>query len=450
MRSIHVQAHLDSGNKGHLRALIIPALLVFTACSGVTQRNEVSFRRGKYNVEFFWRHRDAFRVGAALHFSHAKQHDVLLLTPLSKHATFDAEFDAESVQMAKSPPHTEPTQELFAPYTARAMWKVLRAIDWTHMLHEQTYDIMSDDDIPWPRKQEYLDRAVRYYLDKNEVAFSPAPLDITMRRAAVMMKPYTTMFRTHYPRSNNFFYAAHWWHPIIYEAMMVAGNGRAQDESVDSTSPVFFEQVLPRRPMRMLLAREIMPRYARLSPQSANAFDNLHMFHGIVYDVLAYEGWSIDEKRAELYRVIEALGHQPGDEQLARKFSTPRGEIDPHRYEDWMVSTEGEMNRIMMEMMDEMMPSMMPGGMSEQMHQQHMAVMKAKLAPGLGPDEHPGSIMDAMKAVMPDMKMSPASMAPGQVDPKMVEIMLAGWRAKYSQMPDIPPWPMAEPTTGGR
>ncbi len=54
-----------------------------------------------------------------------------------------------------------------------------------------------------------------------------------------------------------------------------------------------------------------MPRYARMSPESANIFDNLHMLHGIAYSILAYPGWSIEEKRAEMYRVIEAMGYQP-------------------------------------------------------------------------------------------------------------------------------------------
>lgn len=70
------------------------------------------------------------------------------------------------------------------------------------MLHEQTSDIMSDDGIAWPDKKREIDEAVRYYLEKNDVAFSPAPLDVTMRRVAIMMKPYATVFRTAYSKSN--------------------------------------------------------------------------------------------------------------------------------------------------------------------------------------------------------------------------------------------------------
>ena len=60
--------------------------------------------------------------------------------------------------------------EYYGPYTARAAWTLYRAIDWTHMHHEQTYDIMADKGIPWSKKKEWTDRAVWYYLTKNSVA----------------------------------------------------------------------------------------------------------------------------------------------------------------------------------------------------------------------------------------------------------------------------------------
>ncbi len=409
---------------------------------GAEQRNEVSYLRGPYNIAFYRRHNAAFRVGAALHFSHAKQHDVLMLTPFEKHEEADAAFDRESLEFVlKRKAHTEPMQEQYAPYTARAFWRVLRAIDWTHMHHEQTYDIMSDRGIPWSEKKRWTDRAVDYYL-RNDVAFSCAPLDVTMRRVAVMMKPYFTLFRNYYPRSNNYFYAAHWWHPVIYEAQMIGGNGPGQDAAVRETDRVFYDQVLQDRPLRMILLREAAPRYSRLTPESANIFDNLHMFHGITYDILAYKGWNRDQKKRELYRVIREMGYRPGDEKLARKFPIPHPTMDPRVYESWMRTPEGEMSRIMREMMDEMMPHMMPGGMSEEAHERMMAQMRMKLTPGLQDGELPGSLHDAMMKLMPDMKMMPESTAPGETPQMMVDAMLKGWREKHGGMPDVEPMPM--------
>jgi hypothetical protein len=144
--------------------LLVGALPLGTAQT-LEQHNEVSYLRGPYNIEFFKRHFESFQISAALHFAHGKQHDVLLLTPIGNHDQEDRRFEAESLNFVYNPSRTEPKMEYFAPYTAQVAWTLFRAIDWTHMHHEQTYDIMAEQSIPWDRKKEYTDRAVRYYLD---------------------------------------------------------------------------------------------------------------------------------------------------------------------------------------------------------------------------------------------------------------------------------------------
>jgi len=433
--------------KSMLSGFAALTVLATMSASAVEKRDEVSYLRGPYNIEFFKRHNEAFRISAGIHFAHGKAHDVAHLTPAAERAMADTKFDDESMAyVTRKKPRTEPTMELFGPYTAQFAWDLYRAIDWTHMHHEQTYDILSDKSIPWDKKAEWTERAVQYYLSQHDIPRSPAPLDVTMRRAGVMMKPYFSLFRNQFPRSNNFFYAAHWWHPVIYEAQMLGGNGIDQERMVQETDQTFYKEVLPveSRPQRMLLSREAMPRYSRMSPESANIFDNLHMLHGIAYDILTYEGWTPTEKRAEIYRVVKAMSYTPGDEILARKFSTPRPNMDPRVYEPWMRGAEGEMNRIMMEMMEEMMPMMAPHGMSDDMRQKMMAQFQMKLAPGMQEGEIPGSLADALMKMMPDMKMDKEGMKPGNTPQMMVEAMMAGWRKKYASMPDIESAPMKE------
>jgi hypothetical protein len=267
-----------------------------------------------------------------------------------------------------------------------------------------------------------------------------------MRRAGVMMKPYFSYFRNYYPNSNNFFYWAHWWHPAIYEAQMIAGNDAEQDQAVAMVEGPVAEQVQANRPLRMELSREIMPRYARMSPESANIFDNLHMLHGISYDILAYEGWTIEQKRAEMYRVIKAMAYQPGDEKYVRKFPIPYPEMDPRVYADWMQGADGEMNRIMREMLHEMMPLMMADDMTmtPEMEGRVMRQFVMKLTPGFQEGEHEGSLADALKKEMPGMTMMPEAMEPGATPTKMIEAMMEGWRQKYADMPDAPPISMEQ------
>ncbi len=433
------------------------------------QRNSVAHPRTPYRLSFYNRHRRSYRVAGALHFAHSKLHDVLLLTPFERHALEDDKLYKQVLSHYNKPPRIEPTMELYAPYTARATWQLFRTIDSVHLLHEMTEDILADKDIPWSQKEKELEKIYEYYKSTyKDVALSPAPLDVTMRRAGVMMKPYFTLTRNYYPKNNNFFYAAHWWHPAVYESMMIGGNDSEQDKMLNQMEDVFQREVIPNPPMRMLLTREGAPRYSRLSPETANVFDNLHMLHGITYDIFAYDGWTIEQKRAELYRVLKALGYQQGDEKLARKFTTPKPNFNPLAYDEWSKSADGSMTRMMMEMMQEMMPMMhasmkggmnsgmqdnmnhdmnspmssqmqgeMNGGMSQEMHQKMMAQLKMKLTPGIQSGEIPGSWMDAIKVLMPNMKMSPEAMQPGKINPMMVEAMLKGWQEKYGNLPDI-------------
>jgi hypothetical protein len=245
----------------------------------------------------------------------------------------------------------------------------------------------------------------------------------------------------------------------------------------------------------MLLSREGTPRYSRLSPETANIFDNLHMLHGITYDIFSYDGWTIEQKRAELYRVLDAMAYQPGDEELARKFTTPRPDLNPLDYDDWVTSNEGAMTTMMLEMLDEMMVSHGMGGDSgghggdhdghgDMNHDGHTkmnhgghdamnhddmnhdamdhdgmnhddhdaaierlrAQLRLKLTPGIQEGEIAGSFADAVREIMPEMMM-PGMDQPGSVPPMMVQAMIDGWIEKYGSMPDIAPMPMdREPT----
>lgn len=442
----------ESGSPSrHSRQRVLAAALgaLVAAAPGCSahfeQRNMPAMLRRGYNTEFFSRHDVPYQAQAAIHIAHAVQHDLLQLQPLAEHERTDLESDARYLADFHDPPRIGPKMMPFGPHTGQGIWRLYQAIDWTHEHHDQTYDILADSDIAWSDKANVTRDSVKWYLEKlRGTARSPAPLDVTLRRAGVMMKPYATVFRNNYPRSAKYFFFAHWWHPAIYEAMMIAGNDREQEEAVNATHGL-SEQILRDRPERMLLSREIMPRYSRMSPESANIFDNLHMLHGIAYDILAYEGWTIDEKRAELYRVIDAMSEHPGDRELARKFPEPYPDMDPRCYEPWMRGMDGEMSRIMREMLEDMWPMMSPDGAKE-LPPAVAEQLRLKMTPGVQPGELPGSLHDALMKLVPNMKMNASSMKPGASDPEMMNMMLEGWRRRTSALPDVPPIGMsAEP-----
>lgn len=246
------------------------------------------------------------------------------------------------------------------------------------------------------------------------------------------MKPYSTLFRNNFPKSNSLFWVAHWWHPAIYEALQLGMPDNTQAEKVKQTDAL-IEEFFKDRPKRMVLSRELMPRYTMMNPMSANIFDNLHMLHGIAYDILTYEKWTKEEKRKELYRVLKAMAYKKGDEKYVRMFEYKHPETDPTKKESWMVSQEGAMSEIMMEMMMEMMPMMMPN-ISESQKQNVMNQFRMKMGPGMEPGEYEGSLHDALMKIVPDMKMNMEAMKPGNGDEEMSQMMLEKWERKHGKM----------------
>lgn len=95
------------------------------------------------------------------------------------------------------------------------------------------------------------------------------------------------------------------------------------------------------------------------------------------------------------------------------------------------------------------MPMMGMSGMAPDMHRRMMDAFRAKMTPGMEPGEHPGSLHDALMALMPGMRMMPGATEPGRTPAMMVDAMLRGWERRHGGIPDAPPMPMNhDPGTG--
>ncbi|MFP5384832.1 MAG: hypothetical protein ACLGHN_02050 [Bacteriovoracia bacterium] len=404
-------------------------LLLLTQAYALEQRDVVSFQRGPYVQAFYNNFRTPWSHQAAIHAAHGAAHDMSLVIEPEKRSERDREFEERMIELTLSGSSKNgPRSETYGPLTSQFAYDLFRTIDWTHVHHEQTYDIMSYDKIKPEEKRAWTKRAEDFYLKNFDLPRSIAPLEVTMRRAGVMMKPYFTHFRNYFPRTNSFFWVAHWWHPAIYEAQYLGMKDGSQKEKVKATDAL-LKEFFKTPPQRMILSRELMPRYTEENPETANIFDNLHMLHGIAYDILTYPHWSKEEKSKEINRVIKAMSYKKGDEKYVRAFKIKHPHTDPTKKEDWMISQEGAMNEIMKDMMNEMAPMMMPN-LSEKQKEAVKKQFMMKLGPFMEEGEHDGSLHDALMKIVPDMKMNKEAMGPGKTPTKMIEVMLKKWEEK--------------------
>ena len=207
--TLHSRA-LEGLNMRILMLIILTSFFFLSGCQNWESKNEVFRLRGAYNNEFYKRHPKDFQLTTVAHWAHGRISDVLLSLPTDP-AKADGDFYSKSEWFLKHPAKTEPHQTYVGPDFARLAWRAVHVIDWTHQLHEQLYDIMTDSRISNSEKIMWINRAVDFYLSEPSIAFSPAPFEeVIMKRVGLMQQPWFKSFRNHWPQTMDLFWAFHW------------------------------------------------------------------------------------------------------------------------------------------------------------------------------------------------------------------------------------------------
>ena len=212
-----------------------------------------------------------------------------------------ADFESRVRRLVVDPPKFEPPAEIVAPRWTRMAFETAQSMDWTHMLHSQLYDILTDDRII--DKQAAGESAIAYYLSESETAFSTRGYGHRWMEGG---GEWASAFRQAYPGVNGILWAYHWHHAAVYEALMERDPSRRQAE-LDRVIRVFTDSVLVDLPDEMPLTAEIAPEFSRMLPAASHIFDNLHMMHDVVNDIMAFPAYGLDEKEAEIMRLQEQM-----------------------------------------------------------------------------------------------------------------------------------------------
>lgn len=270
--------------------------LVAAACAHAPQRNEAYKLPAAYNFAFYDTHPAAARSFYAAHYAHFGIYEVLL-----DHGE-DAEAEMEALHRrildyVENPPVFEPPAEIIAPDWSKIAYETGRSMDWTHMLHSQLYDILTDESVV--DKKAAGERAMAYYLANGHSAFSTRGYGHRWMEGG---GAWAGEFRRKYPDLNGILWAYHWHHAAVYEALMEPDPGQRTVE-LDRVIAVFEDSVLMNPPREMPLTAEVAPRFSALFPAAAHIFDNLHMMHDVVNDIMADERLAVDEKVAEIERM---------------------------------------------------------------------------------------------------------------------------------------------------
>ena len=308
LRGLRMQG---SGERAPGRWGIAPLALVVLlagACTSVTTRSERYRLPASYNLAFYDAHTEAARSFYAAHYAHFGVYEAALVHGEDATEAFH-ELEDRVRKLVSEPPRFEPAAELIAPQWAKIAFPTSRSMEWTHMLHQQLYDILTDPSVE--DREAAGKRAIAYYLSNGESAFSTRGYG---HRWMMSGGAWAGIFARTYPELNGILWAYHWHHAAIYEALMEP-TPEARERDLERVIRTFTDSVLVDPPETMPLTAEIAPRFSRMFPAAAQIFDNLHMMHDVANDVMVDIRLSRAEKEVEIERMRRNMSY-PAQEMV--------------------------------------------------------------------------------------------------------------------------------------
>lgn len=295
-------ARLDDRSKRLAVTLGLGAALAAGACREFIQRDDLQPLpvRG-HNYAFRQEHYFVERLFNGFDYGHATAYEALT-TGGRDLARLEGPLFDSIMRVNDDPPDLQPAEEAIAPNFTRAYWPVMNVFDWSHGLHRDINDILADDDVD--DKHAAIEAATdRYLRHKHALHWRWKRMDILMDG-----QPYSKEFRARYPKWNGIIWAYHWLQNGIYEPLVLGRTPSERAVGADAAGALFqcsrFDPP-SRFPPHMPMSWEAAPTFARMHPRAAAVFDNLHMLHDIVADVLVSN--KVRDKQAELDRMIALL-----------------------------------------------------------------------------------------------------------------------------------------------
>jgi hypothetical protein len=270
------------------------------------QRDEWFYMPGSFNWRFLGTYPAAARLFNAFDYGHAVLYERLYAERGDASQALKKEYRYLTTDLLVRPPRFAVVEEAVSPSYSRAVWRAKQMFDWAHLLHRQIYDVYSDERLSAGAKDSLIERVTDYYLSRPEYAFAPVPKSMELMEGQY----FSQAFRRAYPEFNGLIWAYHWLQVGLYEPLIDGQTPAERMAGVDAALARFWS-MLPDAPSRMPafmpMTSAIAPKFSERHPRAAAIFDNLHMMHDIISDVLTTDGIPHSRKRAVIHQQLDEL-----------------------------------------------------------------------------------------------------------------------------------------------
>lgn len=231
---------------------------------------------------------EAQKLLYAFDYGHALVYERLLINrgKITDPEKFEKQIMSEILAILKNPPDIKVEESDIAPQYVFSFPLIVDLFDWSHLLHQFVLDVLA---VSKDRDKKMIARVNEIYAQyqKNK------PVLITDQCKTMLFMDghdFSKAFRRTYPSFNLLIWSYHWFQIRLYEALLKPTRAE-RDAAVDETVKAFWALIsdLPDSADfdMMPMTAEEAPTLAKLFPSMPWAFDNNHMLHDIVSDLLA-------------------------------------------------------------------------------------------------------------------------------------------------------------------
>ena len=271
--------------------------------SAQDRRDEQFYYPGRFNWTFLKNYPEAARLFNAFDYGHAVLYERLLThDSVSATRALDREFRFLTTDLLVRPPRFAVAEEVIEPTYAKLAWRAKQMFDWAHVLHRQIYDLHSDERLTEDEGHDLVERVTDYYLTRKDYAFTTVPKTM----ALMDDQPFSQTFRRRHPEFNGLIWAYHWLQVGLYEPL-IAGRSMAERKAGVKETIARFWSIVERPggfPTVMPMTATVAPEFSARHPRAAVIFDNLHMMHDIIADILSTGSIPRSQKRDAIYQQL--------------------------------------------------------------------------------------------------------------------------------------------------
>lgn len=292
-----------------IRRLLLLASVAIAPLAAQDRRDESFYYPGSFNWQFLARYPEGAKLFNAFDYGHAVLYERLLaLDSVRAVPALAREYDFLTTDLLVRPPRFSVAEEVIAPRYAKLAWPAKEMFEWAHVLHRQLYDVYADPRLDDAAKRALVERITDFYLADAKYAFLAEPKAMSLMDD----QHFSQRFRRQHPQFNGLIWAYHWLQVGLYEPLLTETTAEAKRAGVRRVVDGFWAMVREGRyPETMPMTIAIAPVFSARHPRAAAIFDNLHMMHDIISDILVHPTWSDGEKRAEILRQVEEM-QRPG------------------------------------------------------------------------------------------------------------------------------------------